>query len=185
MHIINPPQPTVASCIRVRVRTTVGSSRGNVEAGSTCARPNFMATASSRRGLPNAPLTLADEAAPAIPALEKAGGAHVVGHSYGGAVALKLATMRPRLVRSIVVYERCCFVWYLMASRANHSAQEAGGCGLDAQNCSPPATQTRQRGSSLISGRAPAHGTRCHPASRHRSPRGCMCCCSALQRAVA
>ena len=45
----------------------------------------------------NAPMTLADEAALAIPALEEAGGAHVIGHSYGGAVALKLATMRPRL----------------------------------------------------------------------------------------
>jgi pimeloyl-ACP methyl ester carboxylesterase len=57
----------------------------------------------------NAPMTLADEAALAIPALEEAGGAHVVGHSYGGAVALKLATMRPHLVRSVVVYEPVLF----------------------------------------------------------------------------
>ena len=57
----------------------------------------------------NASMTLADEAALAIPALEEAGGAHVIGHSYGGAVALKLAAMRPRLVRSVVVYEPVLF----------------------------------------------------------------------------
>jgi pimeloyl-ACP methyl ester carboxylesterase len=58
-----------------------------------------------------APLTLADEAALAVPLLEEAGGAHVVGHSYGGAVALKLTTMYPKLVRSLVTYEPVLFRW--------------------------------------------------------------------------
>lgn len=51
------------------------------------------------------PMTLADEALLAHPLLEMAGGAHLIGHSYGGAVALKLASMYPQLVRGIVVYE--------------------------------------------------------------------------------
>ena len=57
----------------------------------------------------DAPMTLADEAELAIAALEEAGGAHIVGHSYGGAVALKLATMRPQLVRSVLAYEPVLF----------------------------------------------------------------------------
>ena len=56
-----------------------------------------------------APLTLADEAALVVPLLEEAGGAHVVGHSYGAAVALKLTTMYPKLVRSLVAYEPVLF----------------------------------------------------------------------------
>ena len=59
----------------------------------------------------DAPLTLADEAALAAPLLEEAGGAHVVGHSYGAAVALKLTTMYPKLVRSLVAYEPVLFRW--------------------------------------------------------------------------
>lgn len=53
--------------------------------------------------------TLADEAALALPLLEAAGGGHVVGHSYGAAVALKLAAMEPRLVQSVVAYEPVLF----------------------------------------------------------------------------
>jgi pimeloyl-ACP methyl ester carboxylesterase len=57
----------------------------------------------------DAPMTLADEAALAEPLLAQAGGAHVVGHSYGAAVALKLASRRPALVRSVVAYEPVLF----------------------------------------------------------------------------
>ena len=51
------------------------------------------------------PLTLAGEAALVRPLLEEAGGAHLVGHSYGAAVALKAATLHPELVHSLVAYE--------------------------------------------------------------------------------
>jgi pimeloyl-ACP methyl ester carboxylesterase len=57
------------------------------------------------------PLALADEASLAAALLREAGGAHVVGHSYGGAVALKLATMHPRLVHSVTAYEPMLFRW--------------------------------------------------------------------------
>jgi len=51
------------------------------------------------------PHSLHDDAALALEVLERAGGGHVVGHSYGGAVAMHLAAARPALVRSLAVYE--------------------------------------------------------------------------------
>jgi pimeloyl-ACP methyl ester carboxylesterase len=59
------------------------------------------------------PLTLADDAALALPLLQEAGAAHVVGHSYGGAVALKLATMAPQRILSLVAFEPVLFGWLI------------------------------------------------------------------------
>jgi pimeloyl-ACP methyl ester carboxylesterase len=56
-------------------------------------------------------LTLADEVALVEPVLHAAGSVHLVGHSYGGAVALKLAEMHPHAVRSVAVYEPVLFPW--------------------------------------------------------------------------
>lgn len=58
------------------------------------------------------PVTLADEAALVAPLLGT-DGAHVVGHSYGGAVALKLASMHPERVRSVAAYEPVLFRWLI------------------------------------------------------------------------
>lgn len=58
-----------------------------------------------------APLTLADDAALVEPLLAEGGGVHIVGHSYGGAVALKFASAHPGLVRSVAVYEPVPFRW--------------------------------------------------------------------------
>lgn len=56
------------------------------------------------------PLTLEDEASLVAPLLAAASeGAHLVGHSYGGAVALKLAQLHPQSVRSVAVYEPVLF----------------------------------------------------------------------------
>jgi pimeloyl-ACP methyl ester carboxylesterase len=53
-----------------------------------------------------APLALADEAQRLAPLLERApGGVHLLGHSYGGAVALELALRWPARVRSLTLYE--------------------------------------------------------------------------------
>lgn len=56
-------------------------------------------------------MTLADDAALVLPLLQQAGGAHVVGHSCGGAVALALATTALQLVASLVAYEPMLFSW--------------------------------------------------------------------------
>lgn len=57
-----------------------------------------------------APLTLDDDAALVEPLLNaSADGVHLVGHSYGGAVALKLALKHPARVRSVTVYEPVVF----------------------------------------------------------------------------
>lgn len=54
-------------------------------------------------------LQLEDDAALVAPLLHATGGAHLVGHSYGGGLALKLAAMHPGRVRSVVVYEPVLF----------------------------------------------------------------------------
>ena len=72
----------------------------------------------------DAPLTLADEAALVAPLLAEAGGAHVVGHSYGAAVALKLATTHPEHVRSVVAYEPVLFRWLIDDTVHHRPAQD-------------------------------------------------------------
>src|SRR5947207_7900042 len=69
-------------------------------------------------------LSLADEAALVAPLLAETGGAHIVGHSYGAAVALKLATMHPSLVRSVVVSEPGRFRWLLDEHTDDRAAQQ-------------------------------------------------------------
>jgi pimeloyl-ACP methyl ester carboxylesterase len=54
-------------------------------------------------------LRLEDDAALVEPLLQSPGGVHLVGHSYGGGLALKLAAMHPDRVRSVVVYEPVLF----------------------------------------------------------------------------
>jgi pimeloyl-ACP methyl ester carboxylesterase len=57
------------------------------------------------------PLSLADDAALVVPLVKREGEVHLVGHSYGGAVALKVAAMYPQRVRSVTVYEPVMFRW--------------------------------------------------------------------------
>jgi pimeloyl-ACP methyl ester carboxylesterase len=58
-------------------------------------------------GRPDRPLTVADQAADCRRVLRALGieRAHVVGHSFGGAIALQLALDTPALVRSLVLLE--------------------------------------------------------------------------------
>jgi pimeloyl-ACP methyl ester carboxylesterase len=56
------------------------------------------------------PLTLGDEAALIEPLLQRSrNGVHLVGHSYGGAVAIEAARRHPQAVKSLVVYEPVLF----------------------------------------------------------------------------
>ncbi len=77
-------------------------------------------------------LTLADEAAAAVAALDSiAGPVHVVGHSYGGAVALKLALTFPERVKSLTLIEPVSF--HLLRERGEQDRalfMEIGRIGL-------------------------------------------------------
>lgn len=55
------------------------------------------------------PMRLEDDAALVEPLVRSAGTVHLVGHSYGGALALKLAAMMPERVASVTVYEPVLF----------------------------------------------------------------------------
>lgn len=61
------------------------------------------------------PLGLLDEARLALDLFEGADGVHLIGHSYGGAVALKLASLRPDKIRSLTVFEPVMFGWLSQA----------------------------------------------------------------------
>jgi pimeloyl-ACP methyl ester carboxylesterase len=55
------------------------------------------------------PLSLQDDAALVLPIIERAGGVHLIGHCYGGALAMYLAAQWPSQVRSLAVYEPALF----------------------------------------------------------------------------
>jgi pimeloyl-ACP methyl ester carboxylesterase len=64
------------------------------------------------------PLSLADDTALVAPLLVRERNVHLVGHSYGGAVALKVAAMYPQHVLSVTVYEPVMFRWLVEAQAA-------------------------------------------------------------------
>ena len=81
-----------------------------IEPMSFFAAPNLLGT--HARGFERAlrSFRLSEEAEHIIPLLENLGEpAHLVGHSYGGALALHIARHRPDLVRSLCVYEPTLF----------------------------------------------------------------------------
>ena len=54
--------------------------------------------------------TLAEEAAPILDLIYRVGKpVHLVGHSYGGGVALRVARKRPDMIRSLTLVEPSCF----------------------------------------------------------------------------
>lgn len=64
------------------------------------------------------PFTLAEEAAPILRIIDGIGHpVHLVGHSYGGGLALRIARERPEMVRSLTLVEPSCF----------HLLRQAGG----------------------------------------------------------
>ncbi len=70
-------------------------------------------------------MMVADDAALAAPLLESAAGAHVVGHSYGAVVAMKLAMQHPQLVHSLIGYEPVLFRLLFEEADRSREAQEA------------------------------------------------------------
>lgn len=68
----------------------------------------------------DAPLSLADEVALIEPLWERSASVHLVGHSYGGAVAIEAARRHPRAVKSLVVFEPVLF-GLLLGDAASHA----------------------------------------------------------------
>ena len=62
------------------------------------------------------PLSIHDDAAIALDVLARSGGGHLIGHSYGAAVAVHAAAAQPQRVRSLALYEPVLF--RLLADRA-------------------------------------------------------------------
>jgi pimeloyl-ACP methyl ester carboxylesterase len=71
------------------------------------------------------PLSVHDDAALAREVLQRAGGGHVVGHSYGAAVALHLAASTPALVHSLALYEPVLFRLLADHAAGGYGAREA------------------------------------------------------------
>jgi pimeloyl-ACP methyl ester carboxylesterase len=121
------------------------------------------------------PLRLHDEVALFERLIESApGGVHLVGHSYGGAVALKAAALHPRRVRSVAVYEPVLFP---PAARDRPVAPRGPpGDGARHDDGEPArGGPQRDRGAPLhrFLGRAAAAGRRCPRRARRCSPRRC------------
>jgi pimeloyl-ACP methyl ester carboxylesterase len=76
-------------------------------------------------GPEDASFTLADDAALAEPLLRRAGRVHLVGHSYGAAVALQLATLHPQRVASVLAYEPVLFRWLIESHGGSHGEEPA------------------------------------------------------------
>ncbi len=109
MNMVQSPPPAVL------LHAGAGSGRQwQALAGTLCTQravhtPDFYGHGQARAWPAEMPMSLADEAAPVERLLERLGGAHLVGHSYGAAVALKIASRRPALVRSVLAYEPVLF----------------------------------------------------------------------------
>lgn len=74
------------------------------------------------------PMQLDDELELLAPAFERAGERfHLVGHSYGGAVALKAALRFPERLQSLVLYEPVLFAVLLRAAPESEGAREITG----------------------------------------------------------
>jgi len=83
--------------------------------------PDLLGYAVERRWPTGTPASLDDEAK-ALAALLPPAGAHVLGHSYGGSIALQLALRWPERVKSLTLYEPVRF-----ALLFGHPATETAG----------------------------------------------------------
>jgi pimeloyl-ACP methyl ester carboxylesterase len=90
------------------------------------------------------PMWLDDQIALLAPAFERAGeGFHLVGHSYGGAVALKAALRFPKKLKSLVLYEPVLFSVLLSDAPQSEAAREIMDVRDDTAHLGPEAVAER------------------------------------------
>jgi pimeloyl-ACP methyl ester carboxylesterase len=82
---------------------------GRLARGHRVISPDFLGHAGSPAPAAGGGTVLEQDAAQVAAIAAAHGRVHVVGHSYGAAVALRLASTHPRLVRSMVLYEPVVF----------------------------------------------------------------------------
>ena len=109
-HSARRAKACLSSCCTVRPATGVNGvrSRGASPAGTARSPSTCRATAGRARARGTAP-SLAQIAASLRPLIVRETPVHLVGHSFGGAVALKAAAMFPGHVRSLTLIEPAAF----------------------------------------------------------------------------
>ena len=77
-----------------------------------------------QRPAPGRALSVHDDAALAAAVLQRTGGGHVIGHSYGAAVAVHLTAAAPHLVHSLALYEPVLFRLLADHAAGSYGARE-------------------------------------------------------------
>jgi pimeloyl-ACP methyl ester carboxylesterase len=81
-----------------------------LDGSATLVAPDLIGTPEMGPWCGQGVFTLTDEAAPILALIDSAAGpVHIVGHSYGGALALQVAALRPARIASLALYEPCAF----------------------------------------------------------------------------
>jgi pimeloyl-ACP methyl ester carboxylesterase len=115
VHMVYPPRPKCRGRIVALHCSGAGASQWNYLAkalggGYEVLAPEHFGNESSGPWSGERPFTLADEAARTIALIDKwEGKVHLVGHSYGGGVALHVAVARPGRIASLALYEPSAF----------------------------------------------------------------------------
>lgn len=110
VHPLSPPEPRSAALVCLHSSAASGRQWQPLtpwlDRGLRVHTPDLLGCGADDAWPTGWPVSLADEAARLEPLLDaEPGGAHLLGHSYGGAVALELALRRPAQVRSLTLYE--------------------------------------------------------------------------------
>jgi pimeloyl-ACP methyl ester carboxylesterase len=92
--------------------------------GMRLVAPELMGYGPGERWASGTPVSLEAEARRLAPLLSSAAGVHLVGHSYGGAVALQMALRWPDRVKTLTLFEPVRFA-LLLADRDNEAIGQA------------------------------------------------------------
>lgn len=128
VNIVYPPRPRSRARVVALHCSGAGASQWSCLAealggGYEVLAPEHFGTESTGPWTGEHGFTLADEADRTIALIDKCEGkVHVVGHSYGGGVALHVALARPERIASMALYEPSAF----------HLLRQMGGDGIEA-----------------------------------------------------